>query len=80
MFTKRSHCVKSCILAGSTMLTLVVGCSSNPNEVEFAKSAPPGVPSEFPNESVAQRKSRTLGPSKVVKEGGATKPTNTKTP
>jgi hypothetical protein len=80
MSIKRSHCAKTLVLAGGMMLTLVVGCSTNPNEDEFLKSAPPGAPSEFPNESVAQRKARTLGPSKPVKGGGAKKSTGAKTP
>jgi hypothetical protein len=44
------------------------GCGGNPNEAEFFKSAPPGVPSEFPNESVAQRKERTRAVPKQVKQ------------
>jgi len=36
------------------------GCgSSNPNEKEFLESAPPGKPSEFPNESFSERRQRT---------------------
>jgi len=80
MLIMRSHYVKTFLLGASMMLTLVVGCSGNPNEDEFLKSAPPGAPSEFPNETVAQRKARTLGPSKVVKGAAAKKPTGAKTP
>jgi hypothetical protein len=60
-----------CLMALSCGLTLsVAGCgSSNPNETEFLNSAPPGKPSEFPNETFAQRKERTLRtPSKTKKE------------
>jgi hypothetical protein len=35
------------------------GCGGNSNEAEFARTAPPGVMSENPNESVAERRSRT---------------------
>jgi hypothetical protein len=80
MSITRSHSTKSFILAGSMMLTLVVGCSGNPNEDEFLRTAPKGVPSEFPNESVAQRKARTLGPSKIEKGAATKKPTSAKTP
>jgi hypothetical protein len=80
MSITRSRCAHTFILAGSMVLTVVVGCSGNPNEDEFRKSAPPGVPSEFPNESVALRKSRTLGPTKAVKGDGAKKSSGAKTP
>lgn len=36
-----------------------LGCGGNSNEAEFARTAPPGIPSENPNESVAERRSRT---------------------
>jgi hypothetical protein len=44
------------------MLCMVVasfGCSGNSNEAEFGRTAPPGIPSEHPNESVADRRART---------------------
>jgi hypothetical protein len=48
------------------------GCGSgNPNEREYSEHAPPGVPSEFPNESVAQRKARTRTESKQEKAAEA---------
>ena len=65
-FMKVTH---SCRKHGPDSWSLAV--PSNPNEDEFLKSAPPGQPSEFPNETVAQRKARTLGPTKPVKGGGA---------
>jgi hypothetical protein len=48
----------------------VSGCGgSNPNEREFLQTAPPGKPSEIPNESVADRKARTKGESHKVQKG-----------
>ena len=51
-----------CLMALSCGLTLLVaGCGSgNPNETEFLNSAPPGKPPENPNETVSQRRARTL--------------------
>jgi hypothetical protein len=50
----------------------LAGCgNSNPNEREFLQNAPPGKPSEFPNESVAQRKARTKGETKPAQKGAA---------
>jgi hypothetical protein len=66
-----------CLMALSCGLTLsVAGCGSgNPNEKEFLDSAPPGKPSEFPDETVAQRKERTR--SKTKKEMAEAKGTGT---
>jgi hypothetical protein len=36
-----------------------LGCGGNSNEAEFARTAPPGIPSENPNETVAERRART---------------------
>jgi hypothetical protein len=48
----------------------LAGCGgSNPNEREFLQNAPPGKPSEFPNESVAERKARTRGETKPAPKG-----------
>jgi hypothetical protein len=56
----------ACLMTLSCGVTLLVaGCGSgNQNEAEFLSSAPPGKPSEFPNETVAQRKERTRSKSK----------------
>jgi hypothetical protein len=75
MLVTRSRRAGACLIAGSIVLTLVVGCSGNQNEAEFLKSAPPGTPSEFPNESFGERRARTLGPSHPVKGVGAKKST-----
>ncbi len=60
-------------MSASMMLTMLIGCSGNQNEQEFLRTAPPGKPSEFPNESVAQRKDRTRAHSTGVAKGTATK-------
>jgi hypothetical protein len=81
MFTTRSHFTKSFLLAGGMGLALLSGCSGNVNEDEFLKSAPPGKPSEFPDESISQRRARTLGPSGKTAKGAADKtPTPGKAP
>jgi hypothetical protein len=73
---------KAFVLVGSMILTLFVGCSGNQNEDEFLRSAPPGKPSEFPNESVSQRKERTRSKTKAEhaadakNKGGASAKTN----
>ena len=55
-------------LVGPVLIAAGLGLSgcgnSNPNEREFLQNAPPGQPSEFPGESVAERKARTKGESK----------------
>jgi len=70
MSTTKSGLLGIYLLTLSLGLTLCVpGCGSgNPNEREFLNNAPPGTPSEFPNESVAQRKARTRSLSKPEKE------------
>jgi hypothetical protein len=58
-----------CFVALSCGMTLpLAGCGSgNPNENEFP--APPGRPSEFPDETVSQRRARTLrSPEKIKAE------------
>ncbi len=49
-------------LAGCMMLTAgLAGCEpGNPNAAEYYKHTPPGKPPENPNETVSQRRSRTL--------------------
>ena len=55
---------------GMNLALAVAGCGGNANEREFLDSAPPGEPSPFPNESVAQRKARTRSePYSVRKKG-----------
>jgi hypothetical protein len=52
----------------------LAGCgNSNPNEREFLQNAPPGKPSEFPNESVAERKARTRGETKPASKDARAK-------
>jgi hypothetical protein len=81
MWKTSSRCAKAFLLAGSMVLTLFLGCSpGNQNEAEFLKSAPPGKPLEFPNESFAQRKARTLGPTPGSKGAAVKKTTAEKTP
>jgi hypothetical protein len=58
---------KAFVLGGIMALTLAVGCSGNQNEDEFLRSAPPGKPSEFPNETVSQRRERTRSKTKAEK-------------
>jgi hypothetical protein len=60
-----------CLLALCCGLALALAScgSSNPNEAEFLNSAPPGKPPENPNETVSQRRSRTLrSPEKTKAE------------
>jgi len=61
------------LLAMALSMSLALGlpgCGGNANEREFLNSAPPGEPSPFPNESVAQRKARTRSePYSVQKKG-----------
>lgn len=64
--------VCACLLAWCCGLTLgLAGCGSgNPNEAEFP--APPGKPPDDPNETVSQRRSRTLrSPEKTKAEKAA---------
>jgi hypothetical protein len=75
-----SRAAKVVVLAGSMTLTLFVGCSGNQNEQEFLNSAPPGKASEFPDEGIAQRKARTLRPSKAEKEPTSKTPPAAKSP
>jgi hypothetical protein len=49
-------------LATLSVLTLVAtapGCFQQDNNAEFLRNAPPGKPSEFPDETVSQRRART---------------------
>jgi hypothetical protein len=73
MLNTRSRCAKAFLLSGGMALTLIVGCSSNQNEDEFLKTAPPGTPSEFPNESFGERRARTLRTKDVGKKEAVTK-------
>lgn len=61
MSISRSSRAKTLVVLGSLILAgNVAGCnSSNPNEQEFLRSAPPGKPTENPDESYSQRRSRT---------------------
>jgi hypothetical protein len=54
------------LLVGTLGLTwALAGCGSgNPNEREYFEHTPPGVPSDHPGESVAQRKARLRSPTK----------------
>ena len=53
---------------------IVAGCSGNPNEDEFLKTAPPGLKSPFPNESYAERRERTrTRTTRELKEAAKTK-------
>jgi len=54
------------LLVGGLGLTLALaGCGSgNPNEREYFEHTPPGVPSDHPGESVAERKARLRSPTK----------------
>ncbi len=53
------------LICGAGLMPGLSGCGSgNPNEREYSEHAPPGLPSENPNESVAQRKARTRTASK----------------
>ena len=48
------------LIAGMTLATNLVGCGSgNPNEREFFEHAPPGLPTDHPNETYAERRERT---------------------
>jgi hypothetical protein len=48
-----------------SLLFTAGGCgSSNPNEAEFLREAPPGKPPENPNESFKERKERLLQAAK----------------
>ena len=69
--SRRTHVF---LLSGSMVLTLCLGCSGNQNEDEFLRSAPPGKPSEFPNESFAQRKQRTLTQPNPASGGARSRP------
>ena len=62
----RSYSSRRPLLVGSLgLMWALAGCGSgNPNEREFFQHAPPGVPAENPNESVAQRKARMRSPTK----------------
>jgi hypothetical protein len=46
-------------ILGSTAMLVCLGCGGNDNEREFARTAAPGLPSDHPGESVAERKART---------------------
>jgi hypothetical protein len=59
MFHSRVILAKALLCMATLGLPLVAGCSGNPNEDEFLKTAPPGLKSEFPNESYAERRERT---------------------
>jgi hypothetical protein len=55
-----------------TLMMLLVmavspGCMQD-NNAEFLRTAPPGVPSEFPDETVAQRRERLRRPSPLDKK------------
>lgn len=49
---------------GACMGISLPGCSSNPNEAENARTMAPGIPSDHPNESFADRRARTRTLSK----------------
>lgn len=46
------------VLSGVVLSTVVPGCFQEDNDREFRRTTKPGIPSEFPDESVAQRKER----------------------
>jgi hypothetical protein len=71
MCDRHSYSSKATIAFLSIFLAVQSGCSTNQNEAEFLKSAPPGKPPENPNEGVAERRSRTLRPSKPDTGKGA---------
>jgi hypothetical protein len=73
MLRTRSRRAKVFLLSGGMVLTLIVGCSGNQNEDEFLRTAPPGTPSEFPNESFGDRRARTLRTKDVGQKEAATK-------
>jgi hypothetical protein len=58
-------------LATALMIALAAvlpGCFPEDNNAEFLKSAPPGNPSPFPNESFAERRARTRNMSPLEKK------------
>lgn len=62
---------RAVVLAGLLGLAMIgVGCGADDNEREFLQSAPPGKPSEFPDEKVSQRRERLKGVEVVKKKGG----------
>jgi hypothetical protein len=70
MFKSISRWKFACLSATSLCLALyATGCSgANENERENAQTAAPGIPAENPNESFAERRSRTrLVPKQVQK-------------
>ena len=58
----RTRRLRVLCLAGSMVLTAgLAGCEpGNPNAAEYFEHTPPGKPPENPNETVSQRRSRTL--------------------
>jgi hypothetical protein len=49
----------------------IPGCDSNPNLTEYNEHTPPGAPPDVPNESVSQRRARTLRVAKPSRGKGA---------
>ena len=49
---------------------LGAGCGMDSNEKEFLESAPPGKPSEFPNETFKERRQRVNNAEVVKKNRG----------
>jgi hypothetical protein len=59
MLTKAlARCIFLEAIASGLML-VSSGCGGNDNEREFARTAAPGIPSDRPNESFADRRART---------------------
>ena len=62
---------RAVIFASLMSLALVgAGCGVDSNEKEFLQSAPPGTPSEFPDEKVSERRQRLIGKEAVKKKRG----------
>ena len=68
MSSLRSTRARALLLVGGLILPWGgSGCGfGNPNEREFLQSAPPGQPSENPNESYSDRRARTRNVSKQL--------------
>ena len=65
---------RAVVFAGLLGLALIgMGCGADSNEKEFLESAPPGKPSEFPDEKVSERRQRLKGAELTKKKRG--KPT-----
>ncbi len=76
MSNPKSYWAKAGLLVACLVFTASIpGCDSNPNLAEYNEHTPPGLPPDVPNESVAQRRSRTLRtPTPAQGKGAKSKP------